>query len=154
MISTGVKCLANRILLAKDFLRASLADQDHILILYYIVFIEIATGKKRDAKCLKVIGGDIVTRGRGTLIDRQNRAIGARIKRLTTGAGEQGDVTADRRALDSWDGVQRGESSFHETLARGRIGILRLRQRNQAYPQMFGAKPNVLAAQLHKAGDE
>ena len=50
--------------------------------------------------------------------------------------------------------MQRGESLFHETLARGWIGILGLRQRNEADPEIFGAEPNVLAAQLDKAGDE
>ena len=120
----------------------------------HIVLIEIAPSQNWNAPRLEIIRSNIVARGRGTLIHRQNLTVRARVKSCTASAGEQWDVAADCRALESWNRVQRSESLFHEMLARGWIGILRLRQRNQADPEIFGAEPNVLPAQLHKAGNE
>src|SRR6266496_2931840 len=92
-----------------------------------IVLVEIASSQNWNAPRLEIIGSNIMARGRGTFIKRQNLPVRARVKRCIAGAGEQRNVAADRRALESWNRVQRGESLFHETLARGWIGILRLR---------------------------
>ena len=120
----------------------------------YVVLVELATRQNGNAPGFKIIRSDIVARGRGTLVQRQNFPIRAGVKRVAGGGGDQRNVRADRGALETWNPLQRRESFFHETLAGGDIGIWRLWQRDQADPHIFGTEPNALPAQLHKAGDE
>src|SRR5436190_21606680 len=119
-----------------------------------IVLIEIASSQNWNAPRLEIIGSNILTWVRVTLIHRQNLSVRARVKRCTAGASEQRNVAADRGALESWNCVQRGEGFFHQMLPGRQIRILSFWQRNQTDPEIFGAEPNALPAQLHKAGNE
>src|SRR6059058_6523906 len=98
-------------------------DTRSVLMIGQIVLIDIASSQNWNAPSLEIIRRNIVERRRCALIQRQNIPLITRIKRLTGGAVEQRDVAADRRALESWNHAQRGESLFHEMLARSRIRI-------------------------------
>src|SRR5437879_2347227 len=72
--------LADRIFAAENFLRAALADQDHVLAASDVVLIEIAPGQKRNAKGLDVIRCNVVEDGGGTFVNWENLTVGPRIK--------------------------------------------------------------------------
>src|SRR5207237_8601048 len=120
----------------------------------YVVLIDIASRQDGNAAVLEITRRNIVARGGGPLIHRQNFTIRAGVKHVSGGGGDQRDIATDRGALDRWNLLQRRQSFFHETLARGGIGIGRLRQRHQASPHILGAEPDVLLAQLYEAGDK
>src|SRR5437667_3102849 len=120
----------------------------------HVVLIDIASRQDGNAEGLEITRSNIMARSCGTLIYRQDLPVWARVKHVSSGGGDQRDVAADRGALESRDLMQRGESFFHETLARGGIGICRLRQRHEADPHIFGAESDVLLAQFHEAGNE
>src|SRR6266478_5717205 len=72
--------LADRIFAPENLLRAALADQDHVLAAGDVMLIEIAPGQERNAKGLEVIRCNVVEDGGGTFVDRDNLALGPRIK--------------------------------------------------------------------------
>src|SRR5260370_33368892 len=118
------------------------------------VLIEVASRQDRNAKSLEIMQRYGVVSSCSRLVDRQNLAVGARIKCIAGSGGDKRDVAADGRALETRDRAQGGESLFHETFARGLIGIRRLRQGHESDPEIFGVEPNALPAQLHKTVDE
>src|SRR5439155_684392 len=73
------QCLSERIFVAKNFLRPSLADDDDLLAIGGVVLIKIAPGEKRNAPCLEVVWRDVVTDGCGAFIYRQNLAVSPRV---------------------------------------------------------------------------
>src|SRR5438128_3356981 len=72
--------LADRIFAPENLLRTALADQDHVLAANDVMLIEIAPRQERNAKGLEIIRCNVVEDGGGTLVDRENLAVGARIK--------------------------------------------------------------------------
>src|SRR6266513_2385554 len=74
--------LADRIFAPENLLRTALADQDHVLAANDVMLIEIAPRQERNAKGLEVIRCNVVEDGGGTLVDRENLAVAARIKRV------------------------------------------------------------------------
>src|SRR5437588_3332383 len=72
--------LADRTFAPENLLRAALADQDHVLAIGDVMLIEIAPGQKRNAKGLEVIRCNVVEDGGRTFVDRENLAVGPRIK--------------------------------------------------------------------------
>ena len=93
----------------------------------HIVFVDIASSQNWNAEGLEITRSDIVARGCGPFIHRQDFTVRAGVKHVAGGSGDQRNVAADRRALQTWNSIQRGQRFFHETLARGGIGICRLR---------------------------
>src|SRR6266481_1196424 len=79
-VTADEQCLADRIFVAENFLRAALADQDHVLAAGDVVLIEIAPGQKRNTPGLDVIRCNVVEDSSGALVDRENLAVGPRIK--------------------------------------------------------------------------
>ena len=65
----------------------------------HVVLIEIASSQDWNAECLQIIRSNIVARGCGTFIHRQNFSVRASVKHVTAGSGDQRDVAADRGAL-------------------------------------------------------
>src|SRR5207245_9925637 len=104
-----------------------LTNQHYVVMIDYRVLIEIAASQAENAEGLEITRSDIVALCCGTLIHRQNFSVRAGVKHVTGGGGNQRDVAADRRALKTWNCIQRGQRSFHETLPCGGIGIWRLR---------------------------
>src|SRR5947208_2338541 len=80
-------CLSERIFVAKNFLRPSLADDDNVLTIRWIVLMKIAAGEKRNAPCLEVVWRDVVTDGCGAFIYRQNLAFSPRVKEVADRGG-------------------------------------------------------------------
>src|SRR5205814_5115654 len=132
------KCLADRIFVAENLARTGLADQHHVLMIGYVMLVELASRQNGNAPGFKIIRSDIVARGRGTLVQRQNFSVPPGVKRVTGGGGDQWIIGADRGALDTWNPLHRRESFFYETWAGVDIWIWRLGQRDQADPHVFG----------------
>src|SRR5882724_7224143 len=120
----------------------------------HVVLVEITSSQNRNGPGSEIIGSYVVVGSCGPFVDRQNLAVSAGIKCVTGGGGDERNVAADCCALETWNCAQRSESSFHETLARGLVGIRRLRQGHEPDPEIFGPKPDVLPTQLYKTGDE
>src|SRR6266436_5859709 len=116
--------------------------------------IGFSSRQNRNAKSLEIIRSDVVIGSCGPLVDRQNLAVGARIECIAGSGGDERDIAADGRTLETRDRAQCGESLFDETLARWLIGIRRLRQGHESDPEIFGVEPNALPTQLHKTGDK
>src|SRR6266436_9651766 len=81
-----------RIFVAENFLRAALADDNDVLPIGCVVFIEVAAGEKRNAPCLEVLWRDVVGGRGGAFIDRQDLAIGARVQEVAARGGEERNV--------------------------------------------------------------
>src|SRR5205085_508662 len=146
--------LADRILTAKKLLRAALANQDYLRTIGGVVFVETASGQKRNSPRLQIIRRDIMAGGGGALIDREDFAVRPGVKHVAAGAGEKGNVGAQARALQTGDITQSGERLFGEALARAEIGIARIRQGDEAEPNIVRAIADILLAQAHETGDE
>ena len=80
--ATGYEqCLSNRVFIRKNFFRASLTDQAHVLAFGHIMLVELAAGQKRNSPGPKISGGNVVARHSRTLLDRRHVPVTARIER-------------------------------------------------------------------------
>src|SRR5204862_5360656 len=100
---TDEKRFTDRVLVAENFAGTLLADQHHVLIAGNVVLIELASRHDGYAEGLKIVRRDLMVRGGGPFIYRQNFPVRAGVKHVTGGGGDQWDVAADRRALDTWN---------------------------------------------------
>src|SRR5262249_30653443 len=145
---------ANWVLVPENFLRAGLADQDHLLSVSRVVLIEIAARENRNSPGLEIIGRDIVKRGLLAFIQRQHFTIRPRIKCIAATGGEQRNIRADGCAFESRNLSHFRKTLFDETLTRVQIGILVLRQRDETDPAIFRMKADTLLTQTNETRDQ
>src|SRR4030095_3921681 len=136
----------------ENFLRANLADQNYILALSGIVFVEFTTSEEWNSPGPEKIRRNIVAWGARALLYRWDVTIAPRVER--PGAAIQRNITADSRVFETWSVAQCAKSLLDETLTRCGVRILRNRQCDSSGPKIVGAKPDVLLTQTDETGDE
>src|SRR5262249_11216401 len=140
------QCLTNWILVAKDFARTGLTDQDHIGMTDDVALVEVASGKKWDSPGAKISGRDIVRRSDRTLRNGWHRTVRPGIKSSSRSASER-EVTADRDRFKTGHRAQDVGRFFAKTLPRSFIGVTGLREGNEGDPEVFGTKTEILLTQ-------
>src|SRR5438067_4754537 len=97
------KRFTDRVVVAENFAGTRLADQHHVLVAGNVVLIELASRHDGYAEGLKIVRRDLMVRGGGPFIHRQNFSVRAGVKHVTGGGGNEWDVAADRGALETRD---------------------------------------------------
>src|SRR5262249_541665 len=72
---------ADRIFVRKNFFRAGLADQAHILSIGHVMLVELASRQERNAPSPKIFRRNMLARPVRALLDWWNIPIGTRIER-------------------------------------------------------------------------
>src|SRR6202040_4123298 len=86
-------------------------------------------------------------------VDRRDIAFRPGIENVRVRAG-QWKIAAYRGIVETRNGPQGIGCFFRESIARAKVGISRLRHRDEPDPKMSRAEAKIFAAQVYKAGNQ